>query len=255
MTTIDLAITLGDLVAADPSAARVLDRFGLDFCCHGERTLAAACDEAGLDATEVAAQLDGAPTSATEPGWARLDPPALADHIVATHHVYLHEELPLLDALAQKVEGVHGVRHAELADVRRLVAELHADLEPHMAKEERVLFPAIHALAEGRHDFPFGTVANPIRVMRTEHDQAGELLAELRRVTKGYAVPADGCASYQSLYARLEAVEHDTHVHIHKENHVLFPAAEGSAMYADLHAEHQRSDRRRDARGTEATRR
>ena len=37
--------------------------------------------------------------------------------------------------------------------------------------------------------------------------------------------PADGCASYRSLYERLDAVERDTHVHIHKENHVLFPAA------------------------------
>ena len=73
----------------------------------------------------------------------------------------------------------------------------------------------------------------PIRTMLAEHDRAGELLAELRVTTGGYAVPDDGCASYRSLYERLAALEADTHQHVHKENNVLFPAvlreAEASA--------------------------
>jgi regulator of cell morphogenesis and NO signaling len=92
-------------------------------------------------------------------------------------------------------------------------------------KEERVLFPAIAALAAGQTEFPFGSIANPIRMMLREHDQAGDLLARLRVVTAGYAPPADGCASYRSLYERLAALEADTHRHIHLENNVLFPAA------------------------------
>ena len=157
--------------------------------------------------------------------WTALDPPALADHIVATHHRYLWEELPLLDALAVKVATAHGQRHPELAEVRRLVAEVRADLEPHLLKEERVLFPAIVALTGGQTDVPFASVAQPIHMMVIEHDRAGELLVHLRAATDGYRVPEDGCASYRSLYARLAALELDTHVHIHKENHVLFPAA------------------------------
>jgi regulator of cell morphogenesis and NO signaling len=88
-----------------------------------------------------------------------------------------------------------------------------------------VLFPAIHALGEGRHDFAFGSISNPVRVMNVEHDRAGQLLAELRSAASGYEVPADGCASYRSLYERLAALEADTHLHIHKENHLLFPSA------------------------------
>jgi regulator of cell morphogenesis and NO signaling len=68
-------------------------------------------------------------------------------------------------------------------------------------------------------------VANPIRVMMMEHDRAGKLLVELRRTTTDYTAPADACASYRTLYARLEALELDTHLHVHKENNVLFPAA------------------------------
>ena len=220
----DTSVTLGDLVADDPGAARVLDRFGLDFCCHGDRTLRDACTEAGVDPDVVEAELAAVPPGG-DTTWTELDAPALADHIVATHHRYLDDELPALVALADKVLTVHGERHPELAQVSTLVVELVDDLVPHLAKEERVLFPAIHALAAGERDLHFGPVENPIRMMNLEHERAGELLADLRRVTDGYRVPDDGCASYRSLYERLEALELDTHLHIHKENHVLFPAA------------------------------
>lgn len=216
--------TLGDLVAANPAAARVLDAYALDYCCQGDRDFAAACSAAGLDPAAVRAEIDDAAADGDGIALTALAPEELADHIVATHHAYLHRELPLLDALAAKVASVHGDRHPELHDVRRLVAEIRADLEPHLLKEERVLFPAIHAIATGRRDFPFGSVANPIRMMRLEHDRDGALLAQLREAAGGFAVPDDACASYRSLYERLPALEHDTHVHIHKENHTLFPA-------------------------------
>jgi regulator of cell morphogenesis and NO signaling len=215
--------TLGDLVAANPAAARVLDRFGLDYCCHGNRTLAEACTTAGIDASVIAGKLSDLEVEG-DTTWTALDAVSLAAHIVATHHRYLHEELPLLEALANKVLSVHGERHPELAEVRRLVAAVRADLEPHLMKEERVLFPAIGALADGHTEFAFGSVANPIHMMGIEHDRAGELLARLRAATHGYTVPADACASYRALYERLTALELDTHQHIHKETHVLFPA-------------------------------
>jgi regulator of cell morphogenesis and NO signaling len=216
--------TLGDLVVANPRAARVLESLGLDYCCHGDRPLDAACAEAGLDLARVATELARLPVEG-EAAWATLQAPALAAHIVDTHHAYLHEELPLLDALARKLVAVHGESHPELTEVAQLVEELRADLEPHLVKEERVLFPAIRALAAGQTEFAFGSVANPIRMMNVEHDRCGELLASLRVAAADYEVPDDGCASYRSLYERLEALELDTHLHIHKENHVLFPAA------------------------------
>ena len=215
--------TLGDIVAGNPATARALDRLGLDYCCHGQRSLESACVEAGLDPRAVLAELD-AIESTGDAGWAGLEPPALADHIVESHHRYLKEELPLLDGLAEKVLAVHGERHPELAEVRELVHEIRADLEPHLMKEERILFPAIRDLCQGRRDFPFGSIGNPIRMMLLEHDRAGELLAAVRTATGGYAIPAHACASYRSLYERLEALEADTHLHVHKENHTLFPA-------------------------------
>lgn len=216
-------VTLAAAVERNSAAARVFDRLGLDYCCHGQRSVADACAEAGLDHAEVEAEL--ASLTVTPSPWTDLGPPQLADHIVETHHIYLHEELPLLDALADKVRNVHGDAHPELVEVSRLVTAVREDLIPHMIREENVLFPAIHAMTEGPTDFPFGSVDNPIRVMTAEHERTGELLEELRAAARDYAVPADACGSYRSLYERLEQLEADTHLHIHKENHVLFPAA------------------------------
>jgi regulator of cell morphogenesis and NO signaling len=234
MSTVDashasLDRTLGELVAERPARARVLERLGLDYCCHGRRTLVEATTAAGLRPDDVAAEID-AVVDDTGADIDRLEPVALIDHILATHHSYLHEELPLLVALAEKVRDVHGSRHAELARVAALVNEVRDDLEPHLAKEEQVLFPAIRAWAGGQRSFPFGTLSNPVRMMMLEHDRAGELLEDLRAVTSGYTPPADGCTSYRTLYARLEHLEADTHRHVHLENNVLFPAvtADGS---------------------------
>jgi regulator of cell morphogenesis and NO signaling len=103
---------------------------------------------------------------------------------------------------------------------------LRDDLEPHLMKEERVLFPMIRELADATTapTFHCGSVANPIRMMLLEHDRAGELLAELRDITNEFQPPEDGCASYQALYHGLAEIEADTHLHVHKENNVLFPA-------------------------------
>jgi regulator of cell morphogenesis and NO signaling len=224
--------TLAHVVEADVSRSTVLDRLGLDYCCGGTDTIEHACASAGLDTASVLAALDATPEMPDDHDCARLDVPELVAHLVDVHHRYLDAELPELEHLAEKVLGRHGRRHAELHEVRALVAALRADLEPHLLKEERVLFPAILQLRAGTAPaFPFGSIENPITMMRVEHDRAGELLERLRNVTGGYAVPDDACASYRALYERLAHLEHDTHLHVFEENHLLFPraAALGSA--------------------------
>jgi regulator of cell morphogenesis and NO signaling len=224
MTTTSLCNqSLGELVTEEPARAAVFERLGLDYCCHGRRSLAEACASKGLDAETVAAQVEqatGAPAS-----WRGGSLTDLAAHVVATHHRYLWDELPLLDALSAKVARVHGERHPELRDTRALVGAFRADLEQHMRKEELVLFPAIERLEQGVRDFPFGSISNPIGMMEAEHERDGAILEQLRARTDGYTVPADACASYRTLYERLGRLERDTHEHIHLENNVLFPGA------------------------------
>ena len=222
MTRIDEDMTLGDVVNRRPGAARVLQAFDLDFCCGGDRPLSAACAERGIDTSVVMDALADVPLAAS-PDWVAMGPVELVDHLEATHHAYLHRELEFLDVLAEKVAAVHGGRHPELLDVLADFRELTDDLVPHLAKEEQVLFPMIRRLAGG--EVPeFGSVEAPISVMLREHDAAGALLSQLRARTGGFHVPDDACSSYWSLYSGLEELEANTHLHVHKENNVLFPA-------------------------------
>lgn len=222
---IDLSRTLGDLVTEDPRRAGVLEDLGVDYCCHGQRSLAEASREQGLDAVAVAAKLD-LPDREASPSWQALGMAALTDHIEEIHHGYLWHELGRLGQLVSKVYSVHGERHPELAQVYRDYAELSNELALHLQKEERILFPAIRSL-DGRADGQGEGcgVLGPIRQMMFEHDHAGELLASLRATTGGYAMPEDGCESYRHMLLRLEEMEGDLHEHIHKENNVLFPRA------------------------------
>jgi regulator of cell morphogenesis and NO signaling len=226
MTLIDETMTLGELVNRHPVLARELERWGLDYCCRGGRTLSDACASSGLDESTILAELSAATNQRLpEDDWTSMDVIALVDHVVVTHHVYLWNELPRLSALIAKVTLAHGMKHPELREVAAVYDELRSDLEPHLLKEERVLFPMIRELATGSAPpaFHCGSVRNPISVMLTEHDRAGDLLARMRSLTQGYAPPADGCASFEACYRGLAELEADTHLHIHKENNLLFP--------------------------------
>lgn len=226
MTVIDPTITLADLVTVHPELGRVLERRRLDYCCHGRQSIEDACSSAGIDADEVIAELEAEVGEPSSVEWALLDAVDLVVHVDTVHHRYLWDEMPRLSELAAKVASVHGGRHPELLDVARVYEALRAELEPHLVKEERVLFPMIAALAKGGSVAAHcGTIQAPISVMWSEHDAAGDLLAELRLLTLGYQVPDDGCASYRLLYAGLEEMEHDVHLHIMKENNRLFPLA------------------------------
>jgi regulator of cell morphogenesis and NO signaling len=115
--------------------------------------------------------------------------------------------------------------------MRNLLRELFAELKGHMFKEEEILFPFVIQLEESRlHNRPapfalFRTAANPIRIMIFDHDKAGEILHELRKLSRGYRVPDDACVSYKTFYESLEVFEQDLHQHIHLENNILFPKA------------------------------
>lgn len=224
--SVDVTASLSDLVTADPRRARVLERFGLDYCCHGQRSLGEAANDAGADIAEVTAALEipGAPPQTA--AIASSGNAAMAHDIVDTHHAYMWAEMPRLQALVEKVHTVHGARHSELADVRVAFEQALVQLEPHMTTEERVVFPAISRLEKaGTTGASGGSLAGPIAELRAEHDAVGDLFKQIRFLTSGYAVPDDACNSYRAMLGGLEEMELDLHEHIHKENNVLFPRA------------------------------
>jgi len=219
--------TVGDLIAQHPDWAKSFEGLGIDYCCGGKKTIGQACAELGLPLNAVTDVLETAVGEASSPqrNWSQVPLAELCDHIEQVHHGYLKTELPRLSALLQKLVTVHGQRHPELARLRDTFEELRFELEAHLGKEENILFPAIRQLegSAGEFEFHCGGLGGPISVMEAEHEGAGQALAQMRELTDGYRVPADGCATYRGTYEAIEKLEADLHQHIHKENSILFP--------------------------------
>jgi len=224
--------SLAEVVTRDSRAAAVFERFGLDYCCQGRRTIDEASAARGVSAAAVKAELAalGAPAhDSAAADWQELD--HLTRHITSRHHEYVRQSTPAIIAWLQKLVSRHGDRHPELEHVQRCFRDLCDDLLTHMIKEENVLFPYIDDLARANRAgvrppaTPFGTIRNPIRVMESDHELAGALTERLRTLTNEYVAPEDACTTYRLCYAELARFEFDLHQHVHLENNVLFPRA------------------------------
>ena len=230
MSTFQVHDTVGNLVANKPALSRIFEQAGIDYCCGGKKTLAEVCEKKGIDAQAFLANLEGfVSTSADEPV---VNPVAmtlteLADHIEQTHHAYLKSELPRLDWMTEKVAAVHGDTDVRLHAIRKTFLALSQEMASHMMKEEQILFPMVRQLeaSETVPTFHCGSLANPIRQMELEHDQAGSALERLHELTDGYTPPDWACNTYRAMLDALSHLQRDMHQHIHKENNVLFPRA------------------------------
>ena len=225
--------TVREIALEQPTAIRVFEQFGIDYCCGGRKPLAEACAAGNLEIETVIAALEAAEK---KPGteldnWTEKSLESLSSHIVAKHHAYVKSELPRLAQLAQKVVNRHGSTKPELPLIAATLMHLDEELTQHLAKEEAVLFPYIARLEQSVSNATpkphscFGTVSNPIAMMTQEHDAAGTLLAEIRRLTGNFTTPPDACPTFHAFYDGLREFEQDLHQHIHLENNIYFPRA------------------------------
>ena len=225
--------TLKEIVTDDFRAAAVFERYSLDFCCRGGRTVENACIEKAVDKTSVLSELQqllrrgsSAPDSLSGVSLSEV-----IGHVVATHHAYVKKMVPVLRTHTQKVAAVHGANHPEVVGIARVFEAVAAELQEHMAKEEEVLFPYINMLVgvSERNEQcarpPFGTIRNPVRMMEAEHRAAGDQLYEIRSLSSNYTPPADACTTFKVMYRELQDFEMDLHQHVHLENNILFPGA------------------------------
>jgi len=228
MAEIDISpeVTVGAIVAEYPGTMHMLEALGIDYCCGGKLPLAEAAKGANVPVETVVAVLQTAiaqsqQSPAVERNWQLAPLDELMDHIVRTHHVYMHAELPRIGQMLEKVGRAHGAAHgAMLEELSEVFQTLRADLEEHLAKEEEVTFPVIRLLLAGQFD---ERVQRTVRELEHEHEVAGAALARMREITNDYALPEDACATFAGLYTALQDMERDLHQHIHLENNILFP--------------------------------
>ena len=230
----EAGVTVGELAAADVRKAEVFKKYGIDFCCGGKKNLKQACEEAHVDLAVVETELNNTSNQpATGPAFDfnRWTPEFLADYIYNQHHLSYYQESPVIADVLQKVVARHGAHFPELYKVVDLYQQSQQELNTHFMKEERVLFPFIQELSRAKSSGDLSAVAaypainGPVQMMEADHEVAGDILAEIRKVTNNFTPPAGSCNSFQLLYKKLHDLEADLHQHIHLENNILFPKA------------------------------
>lgn len=224
-----------EIASLFPEAARLFYRAGIDYGCTSVETLSEACSAAGVDAAAMLRQIEelrsGDAPSEPQTDWDRETVSELVSHILQIHHAYLKEELPRLEKLMNKVYDTHGKTYRELLKVHEIFFTLKDELELHLRKEEVMLFPYLVHAESARFKglpypaCPFGTVANPVRVMIREHESAQDLLHGIRATTSDFTPPSGACLGFALLLHGLRQLEADFAEHIRLENEVLFVKA------------------------------
>ncbi|AMV72884.1 iron-sulfur cluster repair protein ScdA [Desulfuromonas sp. DDH964] len=222
--------TIGEFVAADYRTATVFEKYGIDFCCGGQVSLAAACQERGLDPGAIAAELAAQRTAPLDrsQNFGAWELPFLADYIINTHHAYLHQETGQIAAYTRKIAGVHGGHHPEVLEIAALFDRIAADMTGHLRAEEEVLFPAIRRLAAAGQNGSLSRAADRTLIKRAletlhgEHEAIGAAAHAIRELAGGYAIPPGVCSTFVVSYRKLKEFEDDLHKHVHLENNILF---------------------------------
>jgi len=224
---IDISRSVAELLLENPARAAIFERNHIDYCCNGKKPLQEACARRGLDVRAIASQLAECVPADAQPrcgDWTGRSCADLVRHIVDVHHGFLRSELPRLGVLALKVSRVHGEHAPDTVEISRVFDAMRAELEDHMVKEEKMLFPSVVHMEAGQ-DSQFPTINAPIACMEHEHAEVGVALERLHALTGGYQPPEGACNSWRVLYHGLAELEADLHQHIHEENNVLFPRA------------------------------
>lgn len=225
--------TIGAYVAQDFRTAALFSKYKIDFCCKGDKTLEEVCQTKGLDIHQIENEINAVlnSSSSSEIDFKSFSPNLLIDYIVETHHEYIREKTPVLSAYLDKLCKVHGERHPELFEISTLFNISATEILNHLQKEEVILFPFIkimtHAI-KNNEKIPqpgFGSVENPIAMLKHEHETEGDLFVEISKLTNGYTPPNDACETYKVTFAMLKEYEEDLHKHIHLENNILFQKA------------------------------
>jgi regulator of cell morphogenesis and NO signaling len=238
--------TVAEIVADNFRTAEVFKKYNVDFCCGGKKAVTVVCNEKGIDFSKLSADLEecNVESKSSNLDYNEWTLTFLTNYIVQVHHAYVNRNMPLITEFAEKVASVHGLHNPETVKISELWTKVCNELTSHMRKEEMVLFPYIQKMELnkgcecgddctcgdncqcGKVEAPaFGTIKNPINMMEHEHDVAGNLMKEIRKLTENYVAPEYACNTYKVLYAKLQEFENDLHVHIHLENNILFPKA------------------------------
>jgi len=211
----------------------ILEKYNLDFCCRGKKTLKEACIEKELSMDLILKEIkEISEPVKTQMPFSEMNVDQLISYILIHHHFYIRNSMPIILNHIEKVVTKHGDKYPNMPKVLELFKEVSADLTAHMEKEEEILFPRIKSIF-ATDDYTRSNMENSgfiyvlILVMELEHEKVGDMLFEIRALTHHYVAPTSACTTHRVCLDELKVFEEDLHQHVHIENNLLFPMAKG----------------------------
>jgi len=138
-------IRVADVAAYSENNRLVLEKYNIDYCCHGNVTLAESCKTKNISVNELMGELNA---EQQQHFFSALhynvwSPEFLVDFIVENHHHFLKENLVPLGKLLEHVTDHHGNKFPILHEVRTVYQRFASTLIAHLFREEEELFPFI----------------------------------------------------------------------------------------------------------------
>src|SRR5215212_1325008 len=117
--------TLSSIVTENYQAARVFEKYGLDFCCKGKRPLQEACAEKQIAEKIILNDLEDILTLKNAfYDFSNMSLTELSEYIVRVHHGYCKTNMPQILAYATRVADKHSDHFPHMVAVYSLFAEL-----------------------------------------------------------------------------------------------------------------------------------
>lgn len=118
-----------------------------------------------------------------------------------------------------KLAKVHSPSHPYLLKLQDLYREFRDSMLDHIRKEDEEDFPKLIQYSQGQD---VQNIKIILEDLINDHEDTGQLLKVMNQLTSDYQAPEEACGTWKLVYQRLQNIEHQTHQHVHLENHVLF---------------------------------
>ncbi|MBK9226092.1 MAG: hemerythrin domain-containing protein [Ignavibacteria bacterium] len=217
--------TLAEIVSASIGYAEILDRYDIDYGNNGKMNIGKASSQLGLNCETVVRELNTKEVSdmvcQNINEWEVV---FLCDFITTNLHVRIRRMLPSIHRLFSSMEK----KKLLPREIGKMAIELTEDIQSHIQKEQRMLYPYIRQIADAvssrseLHIAPFGLISKPIKVLTREHLQLSEILNSLVSFLQGYKENSVAKESDELIILLIE-FRSSFRLYTHFENNILFP--------------------------------